>query len=42
MCHVYGIAAAFDVVYNYAGGFTVIFDAPTMHWFRTSDVQTGR
>jgi 1,4-alpha-glucan branching enzyme len=23
MCHVYGIAVAFDVVYNHAGGFTV-------------------
>jgi 1,4-alpha-glucan branching enzyme len=23
LCHVYGIAVAFDVVYNHAGGFTV-------------------
>jgi len=41
LCHVYGIAVAFDVVYNHAGGFTVnnALDDNTLYYFdRVPDV----
>jgi 1,4-alpha-glucan branching enzyme len=35
LCHVYGIAVAFDVVYNHAGGFTVngVLDDNCLYYF---------
>jgi 1,4-alpha-glucan branching enzyme len=41
LCHVYGIAVAFDVVYNHAGGFTVnnALDDQCIYYFdRVADV----
>lgn len=40
LCHVYGIAVAFDVVYNHAGGFTVnnaLDDGCLYYWDRAVD-----
>ncbi len=41
LCHVYGIAVAFDVVYNHAGGFTVngqLDDNCIYYWDRAQNV----
>jgi len=41
LCHVYGIAMVFDVVYNHAGGFTVngkLDDNCIYYWDRAHDV----
>jgi 1,4-alpha-glucan branching enzyme len=41
LCHVYGIAVAFDVVYNHAGGFTVrgqLDDNCIYYWDRARNV----
>lgn len=41
LCHVYGIAVLFDVVYNHAGGFTVngcLDDNCIYYWDRARDV----
>jgi 1,4-alpha-glucan branching enzyme len=41
LCHVYGIAVAFDVVYNHAGGFTVngkLDDNCIYYWDRAKNV----
>jgi len=41
LCHVYGIAVVFDVVYNHAGGFTVrgkLDDACIYYWDRAKNV----
>ena len=41
LCHIYGIAVAFDVVYNHAGGFTVngqLDDECIYYWDRAKNV----
>jgi 1,4-alpha-glucan branching enzyme len=41
LCHVYGLAVAFDVVYNHAGGFTVhgaLDDQCLYYWDRAKNV----
>jgi 1,4-alpha-glucan branching enzyme len=44
LCHVYGIAVAFDVVYNHAGGFTVngqLDDNCIYYWDRAKNVSNN-
>lgn len=44
LCHVYGIAVAFDVVYNHAGGFTVnatLDDNCIYYWDRARNVSNN-